>query len=483
MTTFATPKQYNDHLIQNLTKIALKDYFKAYHAQFYPDHDISFMEYFIEIHSKQYEFCVPHNKLFEYGIMGTGSDSYTVKTRLEKLKLKNDLHFTLQKVLERNSNDIGANTKYIYMLKPKAFKKMLMRAGKNSKQDINVEIYADYYLLLEDVHIDFTEYEREYSKKIDSIKDAKIDKLLDNNNQLLEINQSQSNEIKQLLKYAKDTNEELHEVKSELVDIKAQLARILSAVISLAYMPHIYKRFYDKDRAGRTVRDGKQFSMASIGKTKSLVFVATFDPNENQLKIECVNRKLQEPTVQINTIISRAKRFNENIEEDELSQMVLMPQSYGISTLNEQEIRSICSNKEHIKTLVDEFGVANIRWNHKFKAIIMNGVESFELAQECFDKFIDITQASNIHSYDQSLTQSIDQSGEAISIEALDELKRLNIEFVVKSKHIIDTYYKQMYACNSKCITYVYRRTLPTTDLQQLKTKISNLVISGLNFE
>ncbi|MEK7872519.1 MAG: hypothetical protein AAB502_01515, partial [Chloroflexota bacterium] len=166
-----------------------------------------------------------------------------------------------------------------------------------------------------------------------------------------------------------------------------------------------------------------------------------------------------------------------------LSQMVLMPQSYGISTLNEQEIRSICSNKEHIKTLVDEFGVANIRWNHKFKAIIMNGVESFELAQECFDKFIDITQASNIHSYDQSLTQSIDQSGEAISIEALDELKRLNIEFVVKSKHIIDTYYKQMYTCNRKCPTYVYRRTLPTTDLQQLKTKISNLVISGLNFE
>ncbi len=164
MTTFATPIQYNDHLIQNLTKIALEDYFKAYHMQFYPDQDTSFMEYFIEIHSKQYEFCVPHTKLFEYGIMSDKLDSNNVKARLEKLKLKKDLHYLLQKVLEQHES--GTKHRVIYMLKPKAFKKMLMRSGKNSKQDIDVEIYADYYLLLEEVNDDFKDYQNAYNRKI-----------------------------------------------------------------------------------------------------------------------------------------------------------------------------------------------------------------------------------------------------------------------------------------------------------------------------
>ncbi len=115
MTTFATPANYNDYLVKNLTKISLEDYFKTYHTQFYPDQDISFMPYFLELRKHKHDYCVPHTKLFEYGIMSEGSDAYTIKTRLDKLKLKNHKHFTLQKVLERNQNGIGANTKHMYI--------------------------------------------------------------------------------------------------------------------------------------------------------------------------------------------------------------------------------------------------------------------------------------------------------------------------------------------------------------------------------
>ena len=45
-----------------------------------------------------------------------------------------------------------------------------MRAGKNSKQIIDVEIYARYYLLLEEVHEYYCEYEIGYNKKLISMK-------------------------------------------------------------------------------------------------------------------------------------------------------------------------------------------------------------------------------------------------------------------------------------------------------------------------
>ena len=117
-----------------------------------------------------------------------------------------------------------------------------------------------------------------------------------------------------------------------------------------------------------------------------------------------------------------------------------------------------------------------------FKAIVMTGVESIKIAQDCFNRFIEITQTANIHSYDQSLEQSITRSNEVISSEALDELKRLNNEFASNSKLIIDNYYRQMYVYDDKCSTYLCSRTNPGSDLNELKLQIRKLVIDGLDF-
>ncbi len=485
------------------------------------------MDYFLEICQKKHEFCVPHTKLFEYGIMSENSDSNDVKRRLDKLNLKNDMHYRLRKVPEP-VNQGGYSTKNIYMLKPKAFKKLLMRAGKNSKQTIDVEIYADYYLLLEDVYVDYTGYERGYNKKVKDMLKQDKSILLEKMNNLLEMNQTQNNLIEtqsgmiatqssqlteqssrmdQLLKFAEDTKEELHEVKLELIDIKAQLVKLISAVVSLAYMPNIYKRFYERDHCGKKVRDGKKFSLTSVGKTKTLVFVATYNQLEKQLKIECVNRKLSEPLIQINKIIERAQQYNNNhiidlcadlniapinspeIREqlDDKFSKVLMPQAYGISSINEQEVRSTFSrlNKKssQFRQAVDEYEVSDITWNTKFKAMILKNVESFEIAQYCFDKFISANQEYNIHSYDQSLELSIKESGELIAPEALDELKRRNIEFVDNSKNAIDLFYQRMYVCDNNDTTGLRIRRNPRSTLIELKNSVRDLVIDGINFD
>ncbi len=510
---FSSPIAYNTHLVDNLTVIGIETYFNAYHTQFYPDQDISFMPYFLEMCQHKHEFYVPHMKLFEYGIMSNGSETSDVRKRLNKLKLKEAIHFELGKVSELR-NQGGISEKHIYMLKPKAFKKMLMRAGRNSKQTIDVEVYADYYLLLEEVHADFKDYQNAYNRKITSIKDAKIDqqstkidKLIESNDKLVELNKDQSEKIDNLLEYAKDTKEELHEVRVELVEVKAQLAKILSAVIGLAYMPHMFKRFYEKDHAGKKVKDGKQFSLTSVGRTKTLVFIATYDPSNHWLRIECINRKLNEPLVQVNKVIDRASCHNQKLiksycEEQNINhkyttkvheqlvgsfQKVIMPQSYGVSTLNEQEIRSRYSKISKIslmfKDLVEKHDIENVYWCTKFKAITLTNVSSFEIAQECFDTFIEVNQTDNIHSYDQSLEESIIDSGEILSKEALDELKRCNAEFADDSKKIIDDYYSKIYVYSNKCSTLLRARTAPQSDLTILKTKIRDLVVDGLNFE
>lgn len=512
MTTFTTPEQYNDYLVNTLTKISLEDYFKSYHAHFYPDQDISFMDFFIEISAKKHEFCIPHTKLFKYGVMTKGDSSNAVLQRMNKLKLKNGVNYLPQKVLRQI--DSGLKHTIIYMLKSKAFKKLLMRAGKNSKQSIDVEMYADYYLLLEEVYIDYTAYERAYSKKILDAKDAKIDQQSDKIDQqgdkidtliTLTTNQTntiseQSQKIDTLLKFAEETKDELHEVKLELVDIKAQLHKILTAVISLAYLPHIYKRFYERDHGTKKIKDGKPFSLTSVSKTKTLVFVATYTPLDNQLKIECVNRKLSEPLIQVNKIISRAKLYNNQLaeaycDENNLEQIltddvydalinkfqsVFMPQSYGVSTLNEQEVRSNYSKLD--SNAFKSFGVTKFSWSTKYKAMIFEGIDSFESAQKCFHQFIDMNQTNNIHSYDQSLEESINKSGEILSPEALDELKRRNNEFAYESKAIIDMYYRKTYVYDDHALAYLRLRNNPKTTLLDLKDSLRDLVVTGLDF-
>ena len=520
MTIFSSPAQYNNHLINTLTKITLEDYFNAYHKYFYPDQDISFMTFLIEINANLNDFCIPHTKLFEYKVMATCSSTH-VSDRLNILTLINNEDY-LQTEIRTPVPQGGFSKKTIYMLKPKAFKTLLINAGSNSKHSINVKIYTDYYLLLEEVYIDYTAYERAYAKKIMETKDAKIDQqsnkidtLIERNDQLITLSTSQTNtianqsnkidmqnaKIDRLLKFAEETKDELHEVKLVVIDIKAQLAKIISAVTSLAYLPHIYKRFYERDHGAKKIKDGKPFSLTSVSKTKTLVFVATYIPLDNQLKIECVNRKLGEPMVQVNKIIERCNQYNkqltikycnqhglELILTDEVRvalanqyQIVFLPKSYGVSTLNEQEVRS---NYSKLNTSdFESFGVTKFSWSTKYKAMIFEGIESSGAAQKCFNQFIDMNQANNIHSYDQSLEESIDKSGGILSPEALDELKRRNNEFAYESKAILDQYYHQTYVCDSRDWTYLRLRRKPKTTLLDLKDSLRDLVVTGLNFD
>ena len=63
----STQQEYIQSLVQNETKLNLEEFFKDIHKKFYPNQDISFMKYFLELTDHEGEFYVNHEKLIEYG--------------------------------------------------------------------------------------------------------------------------------------------------------------------------------------------------------------------------------------------------------------------------------------------------------------------------------------------------------------------------------------------------------------------------------
>jgi hypothetical protein len=171
----STPVIFSQGLANSLTKISLVNFFHAIQSQFYPTQDISFMDFFLELTEHEGEFCVNHDKLVEYGVM-TSDRSSAMKGKLEQLGLVEDVDFELQDILQLR-NQGGTSTSKVYHLTPGAFKLCLMRARRYTGQSVDPVVYVQYYILLEKVFKLFTDYEKAYLSKLNSMKDDKIDSL------------------------------------------------------------------------------------------------------------------------------------------------------------------------------------------------------------------------------------------------------------------------------------------------------------------
>jgi len=99
MSTQSTQQEYIQSLVQNETKLSLEDFFTDIHERFYPNQDISFMSYFLELTEHEGEFYIHHDKVIEYGVMSSVRSS-AVKVKLDALGLVEDVDYHLQDVLQ-----------------------------------------------------------------------------------------------------------------------------------------------------------------------------------------------------------------------------------------------------------------------------------------------------------------------------------------------------------------------------------------------
>ncbi len=229
-TVYQLSEDYATKLAESLIKVDLNEFFKEVHERFYPDIDVSFMKYFIQLTKQGGRFVVEHTKLKEYGIM-TSTESSKVKNKLNRYNLVDGEDYLLADVGEQ----LPSGTKYskMYTLTPKAFKLCLMRAQRRPDQPIDPVIYADYYLLLEIIHSLYDDYQENYNKKLHSMKDDKIDRLENTVNKQSEKIDEQAKRIDKLLGIAEDTKEELEVVHEELIETKDDLNEAKVEIIEM----------------------------------------------------------------------------------------------------------------------------------------------------------------------------------------------------------------------------------------------------------
>jgi hypothetical protein len=162
-------KAYATELASTLTPIHMPEFFQDIHAMCYADHDISFLDYFLELINHDNEFIVPCCKLLEHNIITT-EQSMDILDHLKMVGLEGELDFIV--------------IHEVYMLTPEAYKKCLMRSSSFT--------YGDYYMLLEQIYKLYTDYERQYSYHLLIQKNDKIDRLVDQVNNLLTLDNNTS---------------------------------------------------------------------------------------------------------------------------------------------------------------------------------------------------------------------------------------------------------------------------------------------------
>ena len=215
-------QEYNNELINSLTKLDLIEYFNYIHSNFYNNIDISFMEYFLSLVNKDNEFCVDGEKIIEYGVITTDNKSNDVLKCLKRNKLIENEDYRLRQLAQQSNSSRGIKYKKKYKLTPWAFKMCLIRS-------YNTNIYANYYLVLETVFKNFNDYQLRYQNKLLSNKDEKIDNLnkkMDKQSKKMDKQSKkmdeQSKQIEELLGYAKNTKESLDDVKEQNDDLHEQ---------------------------------------------------------------------------------------------------------------------------------------------------------------------------------------------------------------------------------------------------------------------
>lgn len=264
----STIEEYNQDSAERLIKYTLDDYFKYIHSKYFKHINIDFMSYFLSLVPRKNEFCVEHIKLQEYNVLNN-IKSCNIKDCLQKFNLIENVHYLLLNVQQQDlSNKHGGHNKKDYLLTPHAFKLCLMRA-KNSFE------YSNYYILLEQIHYYYKDYEMRYYIRLVSIKDDKIDSL----NEKID---KQSKDIEELLKYGKRTTDKLDETNEKLDDMKEELDETNEKLDETAEkLDDLHDKFDDmkdafEETAGRSVPNPEEEEKRS----EFVLLQSRDDPNE-----------------------------------------------------------------------------------------------------------------------------------------------------------------------------------------------------------
>jgi hypothetical protein len=305
------------------------------------------MNYFLELIEKQDDFCVNHSKLYEYNVINMRTDKNKNQKEdskvIEKCLVDDNqfvegedylVHQVMDSRLPKQHGGFNGNKKE-YILKPKTFKFCLMRS-KNCKN------YSKYYLLLEEMYLYFTKYEKAYKDVLLSGKDCKINNLISENKKQTEMIQKQSSDIKTLMKYAENTNLMIEDLDNSIKVISPErnINPKNESKINYFCLLKISDSYEYQFVRGQKRHVDKILKSMKIGKTKKfpegkvfseVIIPSTFVPNSIDIIVKVKERFIKEF---IKKIYFPVITENEDLDEEEKRELKFEERPFKLSGLN-----------------------------------------------------------------------------------------------------------------------------------------------------
>jgi hypothetical protein len=154
---FKTLNDFNEHLVNNNVLIDLAEYIENTNKGHFKC-DISFMKDFMTL-VHETGFVIRHSRLQTTGVIAQDVSSSRIKDCLQSNFLVEGIDYNLlEPELQQDLKQHGGNNKNVYMLTPRAFKKCLIRSK-------NTQVYASYYLMLEEAIVWYMKYQLELNQK------------------------------------------------------------------------------------------------------------------------------------------------------------------------------------------------------------------------------------------------------------------------------------------------------------------------------
>ncbi len=306
-------KEIINNYVKKYQKITLNEFIEEIKNKLYPNKNMTFMEYFMELADEDNDgkFIVPHQKLIEYGIVNIEIDnSSKIKQKLETLDLISNKHYLMTNI-SHQVNNTGTKHFKQYTLTPEAFKLCLLRAKKSNKEGaVDPKVYAEYYMFIEKCILYYNKYEKQLAEAFSKIKDDNIKRLESKIDDLKNINISQNNkidkqseEIKQLLTYGKNTTNMLVDVSDQLDETNNKLNKTNIVLEETSSMLEEAK--YELDDVYLELKDVKDELVDvrdELGETTNKLVDIKDELVEVKDELVEVNYKLDETSIQLNVI-------------------------------------------------------------------------------------------------------------------------------------------------------------------------------------
>ena len=205
---FKSLPEFNQYLVNNSIVVDLESYIETTNKGHFKC-DLSFMKDFMGM-VKEKGFVVRHSRLQTTGVVSNDVSSSRIKDCLESNFLIEGIDYLVEPELHQHQS--GLKHKNTYMLTPRAFKKCLIRSK-------NTQVYANYYLTLEEAVVYFMEYQTELRGKCMLILKSRGDSFEEVANRL-EINLAEHEENIKQFKEKIELDKERQEIDKQEMDRK-----------------------------------------------------------------------------------------------------------------------------------------------------------------------------------------------------------------------------------------------------------------------